>query len=232
MPERPADQQVAVAPADVKARLKESYDAIAPAYNSWTDQQSSLRLEYLEKLMEKLLAAKPLAGQMSLVLELGCGCGQPVTDRLLTTPDVFVTANDISSVQIEIAKENLAKHGRERVTFVEGDMMALEFSENSFDAIVGMYSVIHLPREEQSEMIRRLARWLKPGGFLLVNFASENMPGVVMEKWLHEKGWMYWSGWGTEATLEKLKETGLEILIKDVIDDEADAEFLWVLAKK
>ncbi|KAF9873188.1 hypothetical protein CkaCkLH20_09351 [Colletotrichum karsti] len=228
----PKEQDVSLAPEDLKARLKESYDTIAPAYNDWTLQQTTLRLEYLEKLMEKLLVAKPLSGQMSLVLELGCGCGLPVTDRLLTTPDLFVTANDLSSTQIQLARENLAKHGTDRVTYVEGDMMALEFSEGSFDAILGMYSVIHLPREEQSEMIRRMAKWLKPGGLLLVNFSAEKSPGHVVDEWLHEKGWMYWSGWGSEETLAQIKETGLEVLLDDIVKDETDSTFLWLLAKK
>ncbi|KAL0933361.1 methyltransferase [Colletotrichum truncatum] len=228
----PEDQQVDVIPDHLKTRIKESYDAIAPEYNEWTAQHSVLRLEYLEKLIEKLLSAKPLSGQMSLVLELGCGSGVPVTDRLLTTPDVFVTANDLSSTQIKLAKENLAKHGTDRISFVEGDMMGLEFSEGSFDAILGMYSVIHLPREEQSEMIRRMAKWLKPGGLLLVNFSAENMPGLVMEKWLHEKGWMYWSGWGAEETTDKIKDAGLKVILNDVVQDEVDAAFLWILAIK
>ncbi|TDZ61149.1 Demethylrebeccamycin-D-glucose O-methyltransferase [Colletotrichum trifolii] len=227
-----AVHDVSGVPEDLKARVKESYDTMAPAYNTWTVQQSSLRLDYLEKLMEKLLFAKPLAGQKLLALELGCGCGLPVTDRLLATPDVFVTANDLSSAQIQLARENLAKHGADRVSFVEGDMMALEFADNSFDAVLAMYSVIHLPREEQSEMICRIARWLKPGGFLLANFSTEEMPGHVNDQWLHDKGWMYWSGWGTEATVKKIEDTELELVVKDDVKDETDDTFLWILAKK
>jgi len=228
----PEDNQALLVSEDLKLRLKDSYDIIAPTYNDWTIQQSGFRIEYLEKLLEKLLTLKPLSGQMSLVLELGCGCGLPVTDRLLTTADVFVTANDLSTTQIKLAKESLAKHGTDRVTFVEGDMMGLEFSEGSFDAIVGMYSIIHLPRDEQTEMIRRIAKWLKPGGLMLVNFSAEDMPEAIMDNWLHDKGWMYWSGWGTEGTLARIKEAGLEIILQDEINDLVDAKFLWVLAKK
>ncbi|KAK1674188.1 methyltransferase domain-containing protein [Colletotrichum godetiae] len=229
MASAPKDQQDS---ADIKSRLKESYDTIATEYNEWTLRQTSLRIEYLEKLMEKLLTAKPLTGQMSLVLELGCGCGLPVTERLLTAPDTYVTANDLSTTQIDVARKNLAKHGTDRVSFAEGDMMKLEFSEGSFDAVIAMYSIIHLPREEQTEMINRVAKWLKPGGLLLANFASKDLPAVVNEKWLHEKGWMYWSGWGADATVEQLKEAGLEVIVKDIVDDKDDAEFLWVMAKK
>ncbi|KAJ0160634.1 Demethylrebeccamycin-D-glucose O-methyltransferase [Colletotrichum tanaceti] len=228
----PEDRQVPVPPGNVKARLKESYDMIAPAYNEWTAQHSSLRIEYLEKLMEKLLAAKPLSGQMSRVLELGCGCGLPATERLLLAPDVFVTANDLSSTQIALARENLAHHGTDRVAFVEGDMTGLDFADASFDAVVAMYSIIHLPRDEQSDIIRRIAKWLKPGGLLLANFASENMPGLVMDKWIHERGWMYWSSWGADETLSKIKDAGLEVILDDVVQDEVDATFLWILAKK
>ncbi|WYZ46215.1 hypothetical protein EsH8_IX_000440 [Colletotrichum jinshuiense] len=225
------DQQVPVVPDDSKSRLKESYDAIAPTYNDWNVEQTSVRIEYLEKILERLHTSTS-SEQKLHVLELGCGCGVPVSERLLMVPGISVTANDMSSTQIKLAKENLAKYGTDRISFIEGDMMSLEFLDGSFDAIVGMYSLIHLPREEQSEMIRRIAKWLKPGGFLLVNFTSKNLPGLVMENWLHEKGWMYWSGWGAEGTLDKIKEAGLETIEKDEIKDDDDVTFLWVMAKK
>jgi len=210
-------------PDDLKARIKTSYDAIAPEYNEWTVSHSPQRMIYLEKLLQLLPAE-------ASVLELGCGAGVPVTERLLVFPGFTVTANDLSSTQISMAKTKL---GEDRVSWREGDMMSLDFPKASFDAVVGFYSLIHLPKNEQEEILSRIAGWLKPGGYLLVNVSDDASEGVVMEQWLHPQGWMFWSGWGAQ-TIEKVKQTGLEVVIGQVEDDGVDVgvRFLWILAKK
>lgn len=218
------------APVDIKARLKDSYDTIADVYNDWTKQQFSYRLTYLEKLLAlPPFNQTPDEVPAANILELGCGAGIPGTAALLAHGSgVHVIANDISSVQIARGKEKL---GSERVTWLEGDMMKLEFQDATFDAVVGFYSLIHLPRDEQVVMLGRIVRWLKPGGYLLANFSSREMESTVNDNWLADKGWMFWSGWGTEGTLEKAKEAGLEVLEADVVQDNVDGSFLWLIAR-
>jgi ubiquinone/menaquinone biosynthesis C-methylase UbiE len=217
-------------PVNLKARLKNSYDSMAPQYNEWTAQHTSIRMDYLDKLLPKLVENEsPIA-----VLELGCGYGLPVSQKLLSHPNISVTANDLSSTQIALAKENLKTAGESRVTFLEGDMLKLDLAPRSFDAVVAFYSIIHLPRDEQVTLLGSIAKWLKPGGFLLANFAADEIPGVEMENWLkEEKGWMFWSGWGQEGTVEKIKDAGFEIITNEVVEDVVDAtNFLWIIAKK
>jgi ubiquinone/menaquinone biosynthesis C-methylase UbiE len=222
-----------VAPEDLKSRLKESYDAIAPTYNSWTAKNPPYRQTYLDKLLDLLPFLSDGHGNPApaAVLELGCGAGVPVGERLLGFPSRFITltANDISSTQLALGRKNL---GTERITWIEGDMMALQFPDDAFDAIVGLYSLIHLPREEQDILLGRIVKWLKPGGCVLINFSAENTEVEIMEGWLAKEGWMFWSGWGADATLQKVKETGLEIVVGEVVEDEVDASFLWVIAKR
>ncbi|KAI4870392.1 S-adenosyl-L-methionine-dependent methyltransferase [Hypoxylon rubiginosum] len=230
-------------PSDVKERLKASYDIIAPKYSAWTLQHPAQRLEYLDKILALLPLSDPPSRPLR-ILELGCGPGLPVTRKLLSYPTVRVTANDISTVQIELARANLLgaategnsgdaeREEEERLTLVEGDMAKLAFPDGSFDAVVAFYSLIHLPRAEQTEMIGKIARWLKPGGYLLANFAEGEAEAVVMEKWLDEKGWAFWSGWGKEETLRIIGEAGLQVVVGEVTGDVVDASFLWVIAKQ
>ncbi|KAL2015667.1 hypothetical protein VTK56DRAFT_5045 [Thermocarpiscus australiensis] len=225
-------------PSDLKVRLKESYDAIAPAYNAWTQQHSPLRIHYLTRLLQLLPRRDfpPGSEPPTTALELGCGAGVPVTAALLAA-GVHVTANDLSATQIALGQERLrAETERGRVRWVQGDMMGLSFPGGTFDVIVALYSVIHLPREEQGLLMERVAEWLRPGGLALVNFSGMEMEGEVVERWLdQEKGWMYWSGWGAEKTLEVVRErAGLEVLVEEVIKEEGvqDVEFLWVIARK
>ncbi|KAF2664149.1 methyltransferase domain-containing protein [Microthyrium microscopicum] len=215
-------------PVDVKSRLKDSYDIIANDYNSWTNKHhDTIRLKFLDSLLSKLNTKEPTA-----VLELGCGGGKPVTTTLLTHPKMTVTANDMSSTQISIAKSNIDPGTADRVTFVEGDMMALSFPDGSLDAVLGFYSIIHLPREEQPKLLENIIKWLKPGGYLLANFSAVDMPAASIPNWLHEKGWMFWSGWGEAGTLQKLKDAKFEIVEQEVQKDTADSGvFLWVIAR-
>ncbi|KAJ3045484.1 hypothetical protein HDV00_009137 [Rhizophlyctis rosea] len=218
-------------PKNMKSRLAESYDAIATTYNNWTTSKSTaLRIHYLSKLLTKL---RTTTSPPTHIIELGCGHGLPVLDHILTTiPTTHLTANDISTTQLALAKQNLAKHAPERITFLQTDMMSLTFPPASLDAVVGMYSLIHLPREEQTELLHRILKWLKPGGMLLANFSAKELPGAINDHWLHEEGWMFWSGWGAEGMVERLREVGLELLVSEEIDEEGDARFLWVLGRK
>jgi ubiquinone/menaquinone biosynthesis C-methylase UbiE len=215
-------------PAELKSRLKDSYDAIAPRYNKWALRDEALRLKHLDKLLSQL-AVK--TGPVRII-ELGCGSGIPVSRQLLLQPNITLTANDLSSVQIETAKQNLSKDA-DRVTLVQGDMMALAFPDQSVDAVVAFYSIIHLPLGEQVELLHKITQWLKPGGYLLANFSAEALPGSEMDHWLEEeKGWMFWSGWGAEGTVSKVEEAGLDVVVKEISRDVVDASFVWILATR
>ncbi|EJT73783.1 hypothetical protein GGTG_07639 [Gaeumannomyces tritici R3-111a-1] len=218
-------------PENLKQRIKDSYDAIAPTYNTWTQDHSPVRLEFVDKLLKLLDVSSSTADAIS-ILELGAGAGIPATARLLaSSPRVRVTANDISSAQVSLGRANLAAEAA-RVAWEEGDMCALSFGPGSLDAVLALFSIIHLPRAEQAEMLGKLHDWLRPGGYLVANFVAEPMEGFVLEKWLHDKGWMYWSGFGAEGTLDKIREAGFEIVESEVRKEDVDAAFLWVVARK
>lgn len=220
-----------VAPNDMKARLKSSYDAIADIYaDSFTSPDDPVRLHYLGLLISRLQSS---VADTASVLELGCGAGIPATKHVLSVeePLIHVTGNDLSTAQLALARENLAKYN-DRLTLIEGDMMSLAFPPATFDAVTGFYSIIHLPREEQTQLIRSIVRWLKPGGFFLANFAVDESSGNIEERWLgQDEGWMYWSAWGEEGSVTMLEEAGLEILLREKKQVEGDANFVWLLAK-
>jgi ubiquinone/menaquinone biosynthesis C-methylase UbiE len=190
-----------------------------------------VRLNYIRHLFSSLKSS----GKTEVnVLELGCGSGIPATKFMLQNdnPTFRVTGNDISTAQLDYARSNLAQF-KDRVTLVEDDMLALNFPDATFDAVTGFYSVIHLPRKEQTLLMGKIAKWLKPGGFFLANFGVEEMDTHETNKWLaHEKGWMFWSGWGKEGSLKMVEDVGLEVVLKEVLEVIGDATFLWVLAKK
>lgn len=216
-------------PKDLKSRLANSYNSIAPEYNAWTVKHSTgPRMTWLGKLFCQL----PKHNEKLEILELGAGAGIPTTKALLDHgPNVHVHANDLSSHQLELLKSNLAEY-QDRITTLEGDMLSLTPATGTLTAVAGMYCIIHLPRDEQSLLISKIHDWLKPGGLLLANFTEEGAKEVINEKWMGDGGWMYWSGWGAEKTREVIKASGFEILESEVVHDKVDANFLWVLARR
>jgi ubiquinone/menaquinone biosynthesis C-methylase UbiE len=215
-------------PENLKSRLKDSYDAMAETYNAWTEQHLVRRHEALDQLIPLL---KKRDGPLS-ILELGCGSGVPVIQTILAQLDTKYVANDMSSTQISTAKKNLGPELEQRVIFIEGDMLSVSQPNVSHDAVIALFSIIHVPREEQVQLMATIFKWLKPGGYLMANFGEDDMPAFSMPHWLHEKGFMFWSGWGAEGTVVKLKEAGFEILEEATKPDVVDVNFLWILARK
>lgn len=201
---------------------QEGYDAKAERYLEWALSKPSIRSEQVQKL----LALLPDASAAS-VLELGCGAGVPVT-KTLAAECGTVVANDISAAQIALAREHLA--GTTNVEFVERAMTELEFEEGKFDAVVALYSVIHLSPEGQKLVFGKMRRWMKAGGLVLVNMAVEASSGRAVEGWL---GMMasYWSSFGQEGNEKLLVENGFEVVECEFSEDVGDAKFGWFIAK-
>lgn len=218
----------------IKSDIKKAYNEIASVYLTWTKPSHETRLSYLDLLLQSIHSAKE-THQLN-ILELGCGAGVPCTQLLSSHAHISITANDISSTQIALAKERLPPS----VNLILGDMMELEFSAEQFDAVMAMYSIFHLPRMEQTTMLRRIFGWLKPGGRLLANFSEAAFESSTNGSWLGAtEGAMHWSGWGREEVRRVLKEIGFGIEVDEVtVDREEDngggksVGFHWVLARK
>ncbi|KAH8554549.1 S-adenosyl-L-methionine-dependent methyltransferase [Umbelopsis sp. PMI_123] len=207
-----------------KAIIERGYDQVADAYLAWSAPRPTLtRATYIDKLVEQL----PKGAN---VLELGCGAGVPSTQKLIAS-GLSVTGVDISGAQIELARAHVPK-----ATLIHSDMMNLEFEPASFDAVVGFYSIFHLPKDEQSIMIERVQMWLKEGGWFLCNFNSEEGE-VVRESWFQPDVTMISASLGVEGTREMFKRHGqLLTMIEDEVAVEKvgrmEERFHWIFAVK
>ncbi|KAE9403831.1 hypothetical protein BT96DRAFT_917218 [Gymnopus androsaceus JB14] len=104
----------------------------------------------------------------------------------------------------------------------------------SFDAVMGFYSLFHLPREEQGLMMKKMIGWLKPGGWLLFNLGTTEGE-TVREDWMGAK--MYSCGLGIEGNKKMLADYGAGLTdVEDVVDVEYvgrfEERFHWICAKK
>jgi ubiquinone/menaquinone biosynthesis C-methylase UbiE len=204
---------------DPKHIVAEGYDRIGERYVRWADQ---IRVEERERYTRLLLDRLPANAE---VMELGCGAGVPTTKRLAER--FSVTAADISERQIERARLNVPG-----ARFIKADMAALDFAENSFDAVTAFYSITHVPRTQHAALLQSIARWLRPGGLFVVSLGTGDSEGVE-EDWLGAP--MYFSHFDTRANRVLVQTAGLQTLRAEVETAEEDgrpASFLWVVARK
>ena len=204
---------------DPKRIVAEGYDTIAERYLAWSDlRPSATRLRYLALALE-------LIPQGSDILELGCGAGIPMTAAL--AEGRTVTGVDISTTQLEMARRNVPG-----ATFIQADMTTLVFEPASFDAVMAFYSLSHVPRDEQAELISRIRGWLRPGGLFLASMGADDEPGDVEPGWLGVD--MYFSHFGAKANRRLVEHAGLVVeraVLEVEPEDRHDARFLWVVAR-
>ncbi|GAA2882218.1 hypothetical protein GCM10010517_45370 [Streptosporangium fragile] len=206
--------------ADLKDIVREGWDEIAGRYAAFQAEFSDApRTAWTGEL----LAMLPESG--ADVLELGVGGGHESSRRLAGAHRL--TAVDISAEQLRLAGKTLPG-----ATLVQADMAELEFPDASFDAVVSIYTLTHLPREELPALLGRVTRWLRPGGLLLATLMTEDVPGAV-EEWFGST--MFFSGFRTEENLRLLREAGLEPEREEVVAQRTplgESRFLWVIARR
>ena len=205
--------------ADPKQVVQAGYDQIAESYRDWVQsERSEARLRYTGILLDRLLAG-------ARVLDLGCGAGGPTTQALAERFDV--TGVDISAQSIGLARRTIPQ-----AHFLLADMAGLDFPPGTFDAVVAFYSLIHVPRQEQSGLLCRIASWLRPGGLLVATMGTGPTEGDY-DDFLGAP--MYWSSFDGETNRRLVVQTGLEIVSAQ---EEAEIEhgqpvtFLWIVARK
>lgn len=188
---------------DQRATVRAGYDAIAAEYD---DDRTSDPADNdgLIDLRESLPAEPRL-------LDLGCGAGEGPLQFL---PPGRAVGLDFSAEQLRLARE------RVDADLVSGDMTALPFAADSFDAVTAFYSVIHLPIEDHGDCYAEVARVLAPGGEFLFSigddWAGEN------DDWLDSGERMAWSFPPLQETERLLGEAGFEVVERYGVRSEMD----------
>jgi SAM-dependent methyltransferase len=205
---------------DPKRIVADGYDAIFDRYEQWDEDDSD------GGRGARIDAVLPLVPSRGAALDLGCGTGTKATVYLAREFDT-VTAVDISPRSIEVARQRVPG-----VEFVAADMTRVEFPPAAFDLVTALYSVLHVPADEQPGLVARVASWLAPGGVFLFDVGLH--PGDQREDdWLGVP--MYWSSLGRAATLSMVTDAGLQVVAADVeskVEDGQEANFLWVTARR
>lgn len=195
-----------------KKVIRSTYDRMAGESGGMTDSDEPLSPEY-EAMFARVEQGFPNGGR---ALDLGCGDGRRFTRRIAR--HFTVTGIDFSDAQIEEARRVVPN-----ATFLGQDMIAFEAPPESFELVVCLYALFHLPLKEQRILLQRVGEWLVPGGYVALLFNNKETGGVdVEEDWCG--GPMRWFHYSREDYESMLAEAGLREVMRFTEDDsEPDA---------
>lgn len=100
------------------------------------------------------------------VLEVGSGSG--LGSIFMAQHCAKVTGLDVKKTEVEEAK---AINKRENVEFIVGDLFEMESSQN-YDVVVNLDVIEHMPVEKGRELVKVMAKQLKPTGMLVLGTPS------------------------------------------------------------
>jgi SAM-dependent methyltransferase len=101
-------------------------------------------------------------GPRARVLSLGCGIGD--TELLLAPAVGRIVGVDFSPAAIRQARGDAARGGIAHAEFMEGDLDTIRFPDASFEAVLAIFLLHHLPDQQLRELAARVRQWLAPGG--------------------------------------------------------------------
>ena len=182
-------------------------------------QRDSLT-EFEERWFERFADQIPEEGH---VLDLGCGIGVPY-DRELVDRGFDVTGVDFTEKHIDAARQNVPE-----ATFILEDISEYE-PDRTFDGLICLYTLFHLPKADHPQMIERMARLLRPGSPLLLTTGAAEGDSSDQD-WCG--GPMTWSSLDPGTYRDLLTESGFELLAAEYEGSpDADEHHWWAMARK
>lgn len=191
--------------ADVREQAEEAPEYYSRNFHFQTDgyfsENSARRYDHQVEILfngtagaMRRMILPPLTKNLShpkRILEIGSGAGSATRLLATTFPSARITALDLSAPYLKVAQENLKAFPK--IDFLQGDGTDLEFKDETFDAVISVYTFHEWPRKERETVIREAFRVLKPNGILVfadslqmddqpdLNWALERFPKIYHE---------------------------------------------------
>jgi SAM-dependent methyltransferase len=193
--------------------VRQGYDALSARYDDAYEGETKYG-DWLVEILARL-------GARRQVLDLGCGSGVPVA-ATLSDAGHQVTGVDLSGVQVERARGRVPG-----ATFVQADATRLELPAASLDAVLSFYALIHIPVDEQRQLLQRIAEWLRPGGLFVATVGAIAWTGAE-ENWLGGGAPMWWSHSDAATTRTWIEAAGFVVEREEFVPEGASGHtLLW-----
>ncbi len=190
------------------------YDLIATQWRNSRRDLLPREVLYLNELVSKL-------SDSAHILDVGCGTGIPIA-RFILNRGFRLTGLDSSPSMLAIASTEVPE-----ARLLHGDMVAFDLDER-FDAIVAWDCVFHVDRARHAAVFANFAKWLLPGGWLLLSIGGTAEAGFTSD--MHGQTFFY-SGHDPAQAAGLLERAGIKIERME-IDDPSDRGHVAILAQR
>ena len=140
-------------------KIKRAYDTVAIAYSeafSGEHEKKPKDQEILRRFSKEIGDKKP-------VWDFGCGPGQ--TTKYLKDLEIEISGLDLSEKILEQARTI-----HPEINFRKGNILKLEFDDDSIAGVVAFYAIVHFTEEQVEIAFREAFRVLQPDGLFLFTY--------------------------------------------------------------
>ncbi len=167
-----------------KKQVKEMFDNVSVSY----DKLNRLITFGMDLRWRKNLAKIIKAHNPNNILDIATGTGDLVLLFAEASSAKEIIGIDISEGMLKVGEEKIKKEKlTDMITLQKGDAEALEFEDNTFDAVSVAYGIRNF--EDLEKGLSEILRVLKPGGIFVVLETS------VPEKFPFKQGYMLYTKW-------------------------------------
>lgn len=160
---------------ELRKKVMNNYDLIA---NQYTNEYGKIIED--KEIIDKLIS---LLNNNSKVIDLGGGPGQ-LTNYLISNK-IDATCYDFS-----INMKNNALKLYPNIPYIVDDIVNIKehFNNKTQDAVIALYSLFHIPKNEMNNLLVDINNILKKDGYFLLTIQLGNGEYFVDEPYLNEEG--------------------------------------------
>lgn len=188
-------------------KIQIMFNIIANRYDFLNNLMSLSTQRYIKYKSIKNLNIKP----HDKIIDLCCGTGDLSIIIKQIEPQADVTGIDFSDKMLEVAKQK-----SQNIQYLQGDVTALPYPDNTFDCAVMGFGLRNIQNAEKA--VEEAYRILKPGGcFMHLDFGKKNLISKVFDITIPVLAKLFTENYSAYAYLIKSKQIfpEPEDLIKD-----------------
>jgi ubiquinone/menaquinone biosynthesis C-methylase UbiE len=164
-----------MSPATSNTGLRAAYDREAAQYDRRRYESAEGR--HFSQMEVELLTSWLPTGAGTTVLDIPAGTGR--LSVALAQSGLRVIGADISANMLRVAASKVDVAAAGRPQFMQGSGTELPFADDTFDAVISFKFFHLIPNEQKPLFIREMARVLKPGHRMVVEFNSPYYGGIM-----------------------------------------------------
>jgi ubiquinone/menaquinone biosynthesis C-methylase UbiE len=171
-----------LAQGDMDDPLKKAKEKAAASYNAAADHFDDEPLSFWDLIGKHTVTNLKLPAGAK-ILDVGCGTGASALPAAQAVgKNGFVVGVDLAIRLLDRARAKASAAHLDNVEFRVADMTALNYPDESFDAVVSVFSIFFVP--DMEGLVRELWRMVRPGGKLAVTTWGPRIFEPAYSRWL------------------------------------------------